>query len=321
MQPMIETIEDFSHFQLKKVAVGVYAAITVQGTGSLGNAAIIDLGDETLVVDTFMNLEAALDLRKAAEHLFGRPVSYVFNTHWHADHTFGNQIFTPAAHIISTSKTREIMATLVAERNRQHLAEPEAIFQAIDEFEQLMKQEKDEKLKQEMAWDIQCEREYMRTLPELRLTLPTLTFDQQMSIHGSKRTVHLITYGGGHTQSDAFLYIPEEKIAILGDLVLSNHHPVMKFANPWEWQQILERIEALNLETIIPGHGDICSLKELRQVRGYITDLLELVQEIVQNQGNINDIPVPEAYRSWYFTLDFKGNLQAIHDLLSKKHK
>jgi glyoxylase-like metal-dependent hydrolase (beta-lactamase superfamily II) len=113
MKNRIETFTGSKHFQLNHVAEGVFAAISVPGTGSLGNAAIIDLGDTTLVVDTFTTIQAAEDLQAAAEHLTGNPVSYVINTHWHSDHTCGNQVFNPTAQIISTSTTREIMATFV----------------------------------------------------------------------------------------------------------------------------------------------------------------------------------------------------------------
>lgn len=318
MDYSVETFAGSKHFRLTKVAEGVYAAIAVPGTGSLGNAAIIDLGDATLVVDTFMSIQAARDLQNAAEHLTGRPVSYVFNTHWHGDHTFGNQVFAPAAQFIATSRTREIMATLVKERVSQQLSKPEAIYQAIDELEEKMMQETDEKLKQEMEWEIASDRQYMEMLPELILTLPTLTFDQQMSIHGSKRTVELITFGGGHTQSDAFLYIPEERIAVMGDLVLSRHHPVMRYANPQEWLQILEQVEALGVDTIVPGHGEVGTLRQLQEVRGYIAEMLALVEEIVKNKGTINGIAVPQAYRSWYFTGDFKTNLEVLYKLMAK---
>jgi glyoxylase-like metal-dependent hydrolase (beta-lactamase superfamily II) len=90
MNYRIETFTGSKHFQLNHVAEGAFAAISVPGTGSLGDAAIIDLGDTTLVVDTFTTIQAAEDLQAAAEHLTGIPVSYVMNTHWHSDHTCGN---------------------------------------------------------------------------------------------------------------------------------------------------------------------------------------------------------------------------------------
>lgn len=302
------------HFVLNDVAEGVFAAISVPGTGSLGNAAIIDLGDATLVVDTFTTIEAAEDLQAAAQHLTGRTASYVINTHWHSDHTSGNQVFTPTAQIISTSITREIMEGFVRDRLAQQLANPEVIYQAIDELEEKIQQELDGKLRKEMEWENATDREYMKMLPDLLYSLPTITFDQQMTIHGSHRSVELITFGGGHTQSDAFVYIPEDKIAVMGDLVLSKHHPVMTYANPQEWLNILEKVELLGLETIIPGHGEVCSLKELHEVKGYITSIRNIVTDAIQKKESIDSISVPQPYQDWYFTAYFKTNLKAVED-------
>ncbi|MDM5154466.1 MBL fold metallo-hydrolase [Bacillus sp. DX1.1] len=318
MKNRIETFKGSKHFRLNHVAEGVFAAISFPGTGSVGNAAIIDLGNSTLVVDTFTTIQAAEDLQAAAMHLTGNPVSYVINTHWHSDHTSGNQLFTPKAQIISTSITREIMDTFGKNRLAQQLSNPEPIYQAINELEEKIQQETDEKLKKEMQWENASDREYMKILPNLVYTLPTITFDQQMSIHGSDRIVQLITYGGGHTQSDAFVYLPEEKIAVMGDLVLSKHHPVMINANPQEWLNILERVELLDVETIVPGHGEVCSMKELHEVKGYIKDIIALVAETVQSKKSIDDILVPKAYQGWYFTTYFKINLKKVYDLITK---
>ncbi|WP_144550690.1 MBL fold metallo-hydrolase [Bacillus sp. X1(2014)] len=318
MKKRLETFKGSKHFRLNEVAEGVFAAISIPGTGSLGNAAIIDLGDSTLVVDTFTTIQAAEDLQAAAIHLTGNSVSYVINTHWHSDHTSGNQVFSPNAQIISTATTREIMATVGQNRLRQQLANPEPIYQAIDAFEEKLQQETDEKLKMEMQWEVASDREYMKILPKLEYTLPTITFDQQMRIYGSERTVQLITYGGGHTLSDAFVYLPEEKMAVMGDLVLSKHHPVMFNANPQEWLTILERVEQLDILKIIPGHGEVCTMKDLHEVKGYINDIMAMVAEAVQCKRSIDDILVPKAYQDWYFTTYFKENLKKVYELITK---
>ncbi|WP_235822174.1 MBL fold metallo-hydrolase [Gottfriedia luciferensis] len=317
MNNRIETFNGSKHFKLKQVAEGVYAAISVPGTGSLGNAAIIDLGDSTLVVDTFTTVQAAEDLQTAVIHLTGNTASYVLNTHWHSDHTSGNQVFSPTAQIISTSTTLEIMATFGKNRVAQQLANPEPIFQAIKEVDEKILLEQDEKLKKEMQWENASDREYMNALSNLDYTIPTLTFDKQLNLYGSHRTVQLKTYGGGHTQSDAFVYLPEEKIAILGDLVLSKHHPVMIHATPYEWLNILEKIELLDIKTIIPGHGDVCSLNELHEVKGYINDIVSLVEKAILNKQSIEEISVPKAYENWYFTTYFKPNLKKVYELIT----
>ncbi|KIL39880.1 cyclase [Gordoniibacillus kamchatkensis] len=305
-------LPEYKHFRLEQAAEGVYAAISVPGTGSLGNAAIVDLGDATLVVDTFLTIQAAEQLRDAAERLTGRPASYVFNTHWHADHTFGNQVFAPAAQIISTSRTRDIMAAFAKERLPQQLAEPEALHRAIDEWEEQSKQVSDAKLRMEMEWEVASDREYMRALPNVVYTLPAITFEQQITLHGSRRSAQLITYGGGHTQSDAFVYLSEDKIAITGDLVLSGHHLVLRFGNPQEWLHILDQVEALQAEIIVPGHGPVCSPDAIGKARTYLKDMFALAEHLVRSGGSPDAVQVPEAYRSWYFTSDFKTNLEVL---------
>jgi len=312
-----ESFTGSKHFQLNQVAEGVFAAIAVPGTGSVGNATIIDLGDTTLVVDSFNTIQAVEDLEAAAMYLTGRAVSYLVNTHWHSDHTSGNQLFAPAAQIISTSDTREIMATFGKNRLAQQMSNPEAIYKAIDELDEQLLQETDAKLKAEMQWENASDREYMKTLPNLVYTLPTMTFDQQMSIHGSGRMVQLLTYGGGHTQSDAFVYLPEEKIAVMGDLVLSKHHPVMMYANPTQWLNILDQVELLDVKTIIPGHGEVCSVSELHAVKGYIKHIVALVTEAVQSKRSIDEIVVPQDYREWNFTTYFKSNLKKVYELIT----
>src|SRR5689334_1098206 len=100
------------HFHLEQLAEGVYAALSIGGTGSMSNAGIIDLGETTLIFDTFATPQAAQNLRSAAEQLLGHPITYVVNSHIHGDHWLGNQIFFPDADIITTGKTR---ADLLAE--------------------------------------------------------------------------------------------------------------------------------------------------------------------------------------------------------------
>ncbi|GAA4714162.1 MBL fold metallo-hydrolase [Brevibacillus fulvus] len=318
MKNQMETFPGSRHFRLKQVTDGVYAAIAVPGTGSLANAAIIDLGDSTVVVDTFMSIEAAKDLQTAARGLTGKPVSYVINTHWHSDHTSGNQVFSPQAQIISTTAAREIMATVGKNRVIQQLSNLETLNQAIAELEERSKQETNAKLKEEMLWELASEREYIRMLPDFAYTLPTITFEQQMSICGSDRSVQLITYGGGHTQSDAFVYLPEEKTAIMGDLVLSKHHPVLTHANPQAWLHILEQVELLAIETIVPGHGEICSMRELYEVKQYLNDIHALVAKAVRTHTGIEELSVPKAYEDWHFTTYFQSNLKRVEQLLAE---
>ncbi|MBK3494104.1 hypothetical protein JFL43_04375 [Viridibacillus sp. YIM B01967] len=89
-------------------------------------------------------------------------------------------------------------------------------------------------------------------------------------------------------------------------------------ANPQEWLNILDQVELLGVETIVPGHGEVCSMKELHEVKGYIKDIIALVTETVQSKKSIDDILVLKAYQDWYFTTYFKTNLKIVYDLITK---
>ncbi len=204
------------------------------------------------------------------------------------------------------------------ERIAKHFYQPDEFYQELQALEEQMREVKDEKIRLEMQWDIGYDREYMKGLPDIILTLPFITFEQEMTLHGSRRSVQLITYGGGHSECDAFVYLPEEKTAVMGDLVFSGQHPVMRRSNPEQWIDILDRVEAINMETIVPGHGDVCTLDTLRQVRGYITEMMAIAEELVRQNRTAEDAVVPEKYRGWYFTADFKVNLQRIIELMEK---
>ena len=99
------------HFTLHRLTGGVFAAVAVSGGAAVSNAGIIDLGDRTLIFDTFMTPEAARDLRVAAQQLTGHDPELIINSHYHNDHIWGNQVFNPQSLIISTAQTLKLIQT------------------------------------------------------------------------------------------------------------------------------------------------------------------------------------------------------------------
>ncbi len=94
------------YFTLYEVNPGIFAALSKPGKGSMANAGVIDLGDSLLVFDTMTTPKAASVLKEHIEAITGKRVRYVVNSHFHGDHTFGNQVFGEAT-ILSTELTRQ----------------------------------------------------------------------------------------------------------------------------------------------------------------------------------------------------------------------
>lgn len=300
---------DRTYFQLEQVAEGVYFAQSLPGTGTLGNAAFVDLGDCTLIFDTFLTPQAALALRQAAEQLTGRPVRYVINSHYHADHVMGNQVFLPDATFIATSRTRELIA---ATKFLDQLGE---VAGELDQMEQELLRTEDEVKRRELRSTISDNRALLAAAPTLQAILPTLTFDERLVFHGSRRSAELLTYGGGHTGSDAFLYLPAEHLALMGDLVLVGCQPMFVQGDPQAWSAILDRVRLLDIQTIVPGHGPVGTMQDLDLVQRYLTTIEELARSAFEQGKTLaeaSQTPLPEPFASWNFRETFGWNMETF---------
>lgn len=157
------------YFTVQMVAEGVYASISEPGTGSLGNVGIVDLGEAALVFDTCLTLPAARALRATAERLVGKPVKYVVNSHYNADHILGNQVF-PEALVVSTEGTRALMATRGADNLAQMRMHPEY----PQELARKLAQTQDAERRRSLEIELGDMRAVETCLPELELRLPML---------------------------------------------------------------------------------------------------------------------------------------------------
>lgn len=303
------------HFRLDPVADRAWAAIApLEGGAAIGNAGIVDLGEDTLVFDTFISPDAAEDLSEAARALTGRDARYVVNSHYHNDHVRGNQVFAPASTIISTAWTREAI-----ERN-----EPEWIARErreapdkIEELESRLGRETDERLRRHLSVGVHYHRVLRDSHPQLRTTLPTLTFERILVLHGSLRTVELHCRGGAHTGSDAFLHLRADHVAYMGDLFFTETHPFVGEGSPDLWIDILDEIEALGVETLVPGHGPVGTPRDIAPVREYLALVRDLAATARRDGRAIEDLvsePIPDRFGEWAYPDFFALNLRLLHD-------
>ena len=282
-----------THADLVEAGGGVHAAIARPDRLAVGNAAIVDLGGETLVVDTHISFSAAGELGEAAEEATGRTASLVFNTHWHADHVLGNAQFAGST-IVSTTRTRELIATVGVERLRSRLDALEEELPA--EIERLR-----------AAGDEEGARLLEREAPELRTVthrLPDETFERERDF-GRARA---LTYGGGHTESDAFLLVPDAGVLVAGDLVVVAMQPWSGHGDPRSWAEILDRMLELDWDTCVPGHGPVCGRDVLPPLRDYQLALDEAVR------GGDPEPELPAEFSDWAGPEMWEVNIDALRE-------
>ncbi len=294
------------HFRLAELARGVHAAIAVDGGWAICNSGVVEMNDETLIFDTFVNQEAASELRSAAELLTGKPVRTVVNSHWHSDHIKGNQAF-PDARIVSTAKTVEVMEGI----QKRYQTDLQAIRDGLEkDLQSILAGPEDA----DKALNEGYRRGHLEGLPTFRYTLPGVTFDGRMALDG-RRGAEAVTYGGGHTVSDVLLHLPEERVVFLGDLLFIDYQPYLADGNPEELLRILDKVESLDAKVLVPGHGPVGGPKDIQPVRDYVMALMRVAGEVKQSGGSAEDAvkrPVPPPYDTWKWRSFYKDNVEFL---------
>lgn len=308
------------HFVLEPLAEGVYAAIATEGGLAFSNAGIVDLGERTLIFDTFDSIRAAEDLQAAAEQLTGRPASYVVISHWHPDHWSGNQLFVPRASIIATPEIREQMIP-VGKDILEFQQDPSETEGELRECQECLEGERDPGQRRALERTIVRIQQALEELPRFQLCLPDQTFEGTIVFQESGRRAELHCWGAGHTSSDVFLVLPEEGIVFLGDLGFFASQPFMAYADPPAWREHTAKFEQSANETFVPGHGPVGTKQDLALQREYIAAVEDLVGRVALAGGTVEDAlaqPLPEQFQGWTIgSARFEANVRALYQRLS----
>lgn len=288
------------HFSLHEVATGVWAAEADLMGASVGNAAIIDLGGKTVIFDTFMTSVAARELRTTAEHLTGSGAFLAVNSHWHSDHSGGNQEFAEAP-IVATPRTME----LIIENAPDDLDAWEAeVDGAIAELDRAAS-DGDENARRRLAGLGHIK----ESIPGFKLTLPDLLVDGRLVVEGERRLV-LETRGAGHTDSDLFAWLPDEKVVATGDLCWNGIHPRLRDGHPEPWADYVAALLELEPTTVVPGHGPPGDRGALEPLPDYFRAVAGMVSE-VRAGADPEDLAPPAASTGW-------AGLARLHTGLAK---
>lgn len=204
--------------------------------GPDGNTIILDAANGLIVIDTGrhpQHAQAIIDYAKQR----GRPIAAILNTHWHMDHVQGNydilQVY-PQAEVYATSAVDGALATFLAkgaEGAKARLADPKTPKERIPEVQRYL--------------------DRMANPDSVRPTRP-VTRSGKMDIAGRTLDLHVQPFAA--TEADLWVYDPETRVAIVGDLIV-DIVPFMDTACPDGWAKALTEIERIPFETVIPGHG------------------------------------------------------------------
>jgi glyoxylase-like metal-dependent hydrolase (beta-lactamase superfamily II) len=227
---------------LEELALGV-VAFTAEGDPNVG--AVIG-EDAVLAVDARATPALAREWLEELRRLTDKPVRYLVLTHYHAVRVLGASAFE-AGWVIADEGTR----SWIRERG-------EADFESeTRRFPRLFKD--------------------VESIPGL--TYPNVAFSDRLTLDVGGRDVQLLHLGRGHTQGDAAVWLPEDRILFAGDLVEARAAPYMGDAFVEEWSTTtLDRLESLAPQTIVPGRGPAAGPEAIGETREYLRTLWDTVR-------------------------------------------
>ena len=286
------------HYDFEAIGERVWAGIATPTGRSICNSGVVDLGAGVLVFDTGMTPSSAQDLRIAGDRLFGRMPSIVAVSHWHSDHTFGNRAFGNVP-IWSTRPTREIVLQYAPELTAQLTRERQEA--DLKDLESKRSKMRTKGAKADFELWLQIQRAILASLDELKIVPPNQTFETRMELPGD-RGAELISFGAGHTAADAVMFFPREKLLFAGDLLTQGVQPSMGSGDPEHWLIVLDELERLRPERIVPGHGPVISPEEIQVTRDYVLGVLKAAEAP-------KSALLPASIRKWEGSLGLQENL------------
>ncbi|WP_211323093.1 MBL fold metallo-hydrolase [Amycolatopsis palatopharyngis] len=202
---------------LEEVADGVFAYVQPDGGWCVNNAGVLVSGKAVALVDTAATEARALRLRKHVLAETGRSPFVVVNTHSHGDHTFGNFVFEQATVFAHQETRREI------DQAGLHLTE----------------------LWPDVEWG------------NIQLSLPTVTYENGVTLYVGDLRAELIHIGLAHSTNDTVVWVPERKVLFTGDIVMSGVTPFCPLGSVAGSLRAIQQLRELGPTTVVTGHGPV----------------------------------------------------------------
>jgi cyclase len=259
-------------YRFQPIVPGVYAAI---GTGALNvgsNSAVIVNQDDVVIVDSHISPESAQAMLRELKTITDKPVRYLIDTHFHYDHTNGNQLFAAPVEIIGHEFTRRKLTGDVLEKG-MFADLLKGMPKQLDDLRARATAEQDAAVKARLTEQLRVQSSFAASLKDLKVTPPDVVMTDRMTLYRGDREIRLLFLGRGHTGGDVVVYLPKERVLCSGDLLVNGIANLIDgYMN--EWPDTLEKLKPLDFVDVIPGHGEPFKGKErIDWFQAYLRDL------------------------------------------------
>ena len=217
-------------------------------TGYMGaNVGYVTTKKGIIMIETPQRPTDAIQWREKIKEM--GEIKYLIHTEGHEDHVGGDFFFNVP--IIAHDKTKERIMS--ADKKRF--------------LDQINMMDKDE----------------AHLVKDYEFKLPDITFSQNMNLNMGSHTFQLVNTPG-HTEGQTAVYIPEEKVVFTGDNVNYQMPAFMHESVPFAWLKSIKIIEDLDVNHIVPGHGETCNKDYLNEWAEFLQEWIDIVKNAI-NQG------------------------------------
>ena len=284
-EPITGSFETDTH-KFDEVADGVYfVTYTVPMFNS--NSMVVINEDDVLLVDSHITPTTARQLIDSIRQVTDKPITTVVNTHFHFDHAHGNQVFGPVQ-IVGHEHTRMRMAGTPHEEPT-YAGYSAGQRNGLERLEAALGEAEDDAGRAEIEARIESLKAQIAANEEVVPTPPNTTFNERMTLIRGDREIQVIFCGRAHTGGDVVIYLPADKIAFTGDMMLGGPS-FLGDGHVDEWPDTLENLKALDIELILPGHGpSVTDLQLIEHVQAFYRDLWSQVVALRAEGKNIGE--------------------------------
>lgn len=224
----------------------------LQGNG--GNIGMSVGEDDVFLIDD-QYAPMTPGIRAAIAKITKRPVRFLINTHWHQDHTGGNEKFGKAG------------AVIVAHDNVRKRLSTEQFIKAFD----------------------------MKVAPSPAGALPVVTFSESVTFHLNRDDIHAFHVPHGHTDGDTVIHFTQANVIHTGDIYFNGLYPFIDVSSGGSVDGVIKAVDRIlaladDKTRIIPGHGPLSNKKELAAYRKMLSDIRDRVSNLAKQGKTLEQI-------------------------------
>jgi glyoxylase-like metal-dependent hydrolase (beta-lactamase superfamily II) len=260
--PAFAQDRDFSKVEIKitKVADSVYM---LEGAGGNIGASV---GDDGIVIVDDQFAPLAEKIQAALKGITDKPVRFVLNTHYHGDHTGGNQFFQQKAPIIAHDNVRKRLETAGTAGNNGSIK--------------------------------------METKAQPHDALPIITFDHDVTVHLNGEGIRALHVPSGHTDGDSVIFFPKSNVVHMGDDFVTYGFPFIDLGGGGSVEGMIAGLEQIIPQLppdvkVIPGHGPLSNLDDVRRYLAMLKDTTAAVQAGIKQGKTLDQLKQEKVLEPW----------------------